>query len=151
MRVLFPLVLLVLLVGLAGFMLNNSRETASVTIWGTRYAEVSLHRVVIIAVAVGVVFTALVALVEGASVRLANRRLRRELHKLETEVNYLRTQPATRLPEPDALVGEPSPIRSTPRAAGDEGHTPSAPVYGATEGEEPLDPDEDVYSGGRAV
>ena len=79
-----------------------------------------------------------------------HRRLRREIHKLETEVNYLRTQPP-KLGGIEATRSEQRKGGGVPPPAGGR-ELPSAPVYGGDAADErPSDDDDDVYSGGRAV
>jgi len=150
MRLMIWLTLILLAILLVGFLLTNLDTRVPITIWATDYPGVHIFWVVLISVVVGFLFTAFIAFVEGARARLDNRKLRREVHKLETEINYLRTQPRPSAPpEPDALVrGNDAPGElSAPR---DE--FPSAPVYGLDEEEDaPHDPDDDVYTGGRAV
>ena len=92
---------------------------------------------------------------EGAHIRLGNRRLEREVHKLETEVNYLRTQPAVGRREPDSLPGnDAASDRRGSRSGADtpveRRPPPSAPVYGGG-GDGPEDDDDEIYTGGRAV
>jgi hypothetical protein len=75
--------------------------------------------------------------------------LKREVQKVETELNYLRTQPVTSpRSEPDAIQDLSWKGGSRTADADDQARTPpaSAPVYEA-EG----DLDDDTYSGGRAV
>jgi hypothetical protein len=83
------------------------------------------------ALGLGVAFTAVVALTEGATLRLANRRLRREVQRLESEADFLRSQPPTAPSrEPDALDDPVHVTRSS--VAFDEDDDlpmPSAPVY----------------------
>ena len=92
MRLVFPLVLILLLVVLIGFVITNPAEHVTVTIGNTQYPDVPLPLVALIAMTLGVAFTSAVALTEGAAIRLANRRLRREIQRLETENSFLRSQ-----------------------------------------------------------
>jgi uncharacterized integral membrane protein len=131
MRLALPLLLILFVVLLFMFALTNDARV-DVTLGGTTYRAVHLTIVVLVSLVVGVLFTGILALIEGASSRLENRRLRRTVEKLETETNFLRTQRAAELPraEPDA-VEEPAP---TPRAVESEDDwrerkPPSAPVY----------------------
>jgi len=149
MRFLLATVLLLMFFGLIAFSVNNFGTRVPVTLLQT-HADVALWVVVFAAFTLGALVAAIIALAEGTATRLSNRRLRRELHKLETEVNYLRTQPRSPRPEPDAVLVETRPgRRPEPPAAPPS----SAPVYSAAHDD--TDPDEeaedDFYSGGRAV
>jgi len=129
MRLVFPLLLILLGALLIGFLLTNPGERVDVTVGTTEYKETPLSLVVVLALAVGVGFTALVALVEGATIRLGNRRLRREIQRLETENSFLRSQPA---PSPRQEPDEPERRRALPvarRASEPVVEPPSAPVY----------------------
>ena len=145
MRLLLAVVIILLAVTLGFFLKDNMQTFVPVTVGQTFHPELHIIWVLLSGVALGVICTAIIAIAEGARTRLENRRLRRDLHKQETEINYLRTQPPTApRPEPDAL--EPAgalPVADEPRTRVEP---PSAPVYG-TGG----DDDDDVYTGGRAV
>ena len=153
MRLLVILLTILLFLNLLGFVLTNLETRVDVTVWKTQQHNVPLFAVVILAVLAGIVYAGVIAVAEGANLRLSNHRLRREIQKLETELNYLRTQPAsTSRSEPDALSGPPwkDPYRA-PDAEDDAGTPPaSAPVYEA-EGTFDDDRGDDTYSGGRAV
>jgi hypothetical protein len=143
MRVLWFTIGIVLTFGFLGFLVNNFGTRVDVSVFGTVHAGVPLWLVVVVAMLVMLVLVGIAAIAEGAAVRLENRRLRREMHKLETEINYLRTQPVSA-----SGLGD-SGRASAPeddRDAGAVDDRPAAPVYEA-EG----DPDDDLYSGGRAV
>lgn len=147
-----PLVLLALVLALVGFLLTNLETRVNITVGSTPYPDIRLFWVVFTAVVAGAAAMGVLAIVEGAGMRLANRRLRREIHRLETEVNYLRTQPSVGRAEPDAI--EPREERPTRATVTDRAEAlPSAPVYvaGDADIDDDLDPDDDVYSGGRAV
>jgi uncharacterized integral membrane protein len=146
MRLLVILMTILLFVGILGFVLTNLDTQVGITLWESRYENLPLFVVVILSTLAGIVYAGLIAVAEGAHIRIANRRLRREVQKLETELNYLRTQ-RTPTPgrEPDTIERSPAAESARPSA------TPpiaSAPVYGS--GSEGADPD-DPYSGGRAV
>lgn len=149
MRLLFPIAIVLLALVLIGFGVTNLGTYVTVTIWATEYPNVHIFYVVSIAVLVGALFSGIIAVVEGAKIRLDNRRLRRELHKQETEINYLRTQPpASSKPEPDEVQdAKPPPPEKKPSRK----HVPSAPVYGTSEEKYPPSSDDEPYSGGRAV
>ena len=152
MRLLMIVLTLLLAVALLGFVLTNlDARTDELTVWKTTYQDVRLYWVVFVSVLVGVIYTGIIGVGQGVQMWVANRRLTREIEKLETELNYLRTQPAIR-----PAVGEAAEEREVatqslvPQSADptDAAPPPSAPVYGADDDEYP---DDDVYSGGRAV
>ena len=130
MRLALPLLLIVFVILLFMFALTNDSRV-DVSLGSTTYRSVHLTIVVLVSLVVGVVFTGVLALIEGASSRLDNRRLRRRLEKLETEMNFLRTQrPTESRVEPDAIE-EPSPVLQAVEQEGEwhRGKMPSAPVY----------------------
>ena len=147
MRILLILVILALLLALIGFASTNLETRAPVTFWQTTYQDVPVFLIVYLSMLAGVVGVGIIAVVDGAFVRLKNRQLARELRRLETELNFLRTQPAERRREPDvpgeAERGEPVSEQEEVEAGG---ALASAPVYQAEEIE-----DDDPYTGGRAV
>ena len=153
MRLLVILLTILLFLNLLGFVLTNLETKVDVTVWKSRHDEVPLFAVVILSVLAGIVYAGVIAVAEGANLRLANHRLRREIQKLETELNYLRTQRLT-LPriEPDAIREAREPGSTTDPTASDEPGAPpaSAPVYDADELWED-DRGDDTYSGGHAV
>jgi len=154
MRLLFTVLLITLVVGMFGFFATNFETTVPVTVWSTEHPDVHIFFVVLLSVLVGVVFTTIIAIAEGAKIRLDNRRLRRDVHKLESEINYLRTQPSTASrPEPDALTvaGAATALPAVAKEADSSAEPPSAPVYGTDLEDWSSDPDDDTYSGGRAV
>ncbi len=125
MRLVFPALLIALGVVLIGFLITNPGERVDVTIGNAQYKDTPLSLVAFFALTVGVAFTALVALIEGTTIRLDNRRLRREIQRLETENHYLRTQPGHA-----GAAGEPE--TETPKARSTEAsleRPASAPVY----------------------
>jgi len=152
MRLLIYSVLIVFGIGFGGFVMTNLDSTVDITVGSTKHAGMSTIWVVAASVAVGVVLTGVIGIVEGARTRLENLRLRREMRKMENEINYLRTLPKGQgRPEPDALdVPEPdvgAPVRREETAS----HVPMAPVYEMDDEDVPPDPDDDFYTGGRAV
>jgi len=153
MRLLIIVLTLLLAVALLGFVLTNlDARTDELTVWKTTYQDVRLYWVVFVSVLVGVVYTGIIGIGQGAQMWLANRRLTREIEKLETELNYLRTQPAIRPAAGEAVEEREAAIGSRTAGRDDEGEEappPSAPVYGADDDDDY--PDDDVYSGGRAV
>jgi uncharacterized integral membrane protein len=153
MRLLVILLTILLFLNLLGFVLTNLETRVDVTIWKTQHHDVSLFLVVILSVLAGMVYVGVIALAEGANLRIANHRLQRETRKLETELNYLRTQPVpSPRDEPDAIQEMAWSERARRSEAEDEpGAAPaSAPVYD-TEGPFEDDPGDDTYTGGRAV
>jgi hypothetical protein len=152
MRLLIYTVLIVFGIGFGGFVMTNLDSTVDITVGSTRHEGVSTIWVVAASIVVGFVLTGLIAIVEGARTRLENLRLRREMRKMENEINYLRTLPkAPGKPEPDALeVPEPDTGVAARREEADS-HVPMAPVYEMDDDDVPPDPDDDLYTGGRAV
>ncbi len=153
MRLLVILMTFLLFVGILGFVLTNLDTRVPVTVWQTRHPDLPLFLLVIVAVFAGIFYAGIIGVAEGANTRFANRKLLREVQRLETEVNYHRTQPAVGpRDEPDATRESPA---SSPRAtdsgtgASAEPGVATAPVY-ANE-EDDWSPDDDAYSGGRAV
>jgi uncharacterized integral membrane protein len=147
MRFLLIVVILALLLALLGFSITNLETLTTVTLWQTTYHDVPLWSVVFLSALAGIVSVGIIGVVDGAMVRLRNRQMSRELRRLETELNFVRTQPAIgRLepdssagpgfPEDDATAGEPEP----------EAAVASAPVYHSDDADE-----DDPYTGGRAV
>jgi uncharacterized integral membrane protein len=153
MRLIVILLTILLFVNFLGFVLTNLETRVDVTVWKSPHHDVPLFAVVSLSVLAGIVYVGAIALAEGANLRLANRRLRREIQKLDTELNYLRTQPpvAARA-EPDAIQAPRRPEKAPREEADAEpGTSPaSAPVY---EADDLFDDDrgDDTYSGGRAV
>ena len=146
MRLLYSVVFVLFFGALLLFMFSgNMSEWVTIHLNGTH--EFRLVGVVLISVLVGALTVGMLALIEGASVRLANRRLRKEIHQLETELNYLRTQPsasAARQESSHDAIAEPE-VPQLPPA-----RPASAPDY-AAEGAWDEDESDDVYSGQRGV
>ena len=154
MRFLFIALMILLFVGLLAFHVTNLDSKVTVSLLGTAYEDIPVGVVAILAVAVGAILVGIVAIAEGARTRLDNRRLTREIHRMGTEVNFLRTQPTTTgRPEPDVLeVSRATPL-PTPPVEPAPGPS-SAPIYDADQDDWPRDDDdedEDAYTGGRAV
>lgn len=151
MRVVLICVILALILALLGFAITNLETRVGVTLWQTTYQDVPLWSIVFLSVLSGVLGVGIIAVVDGAFVRLRNRQLAREVGRLETELNFLRTQPAAARPEPDAPGGEDAAMAGDDAfAAGEEVDEvvdpASAPVYHAEDADE-----DDPYTGGRAV
>ena len=153
MRFFFIVVVLLLVVGFIGFTVTNLGSIVSIKLWGTEYPDIPIWQVVIVSIGVGAALIGLLATVEGASIRFENRRLRKDMHKMERELNSLRTtQPSgARAPEPDAIeTTAQSALPAAPVAAA-LSEPASMPVYGEKDDWPPDNDDDDVYSGGRAV
>ncbi|HEX4823704.1 MAG TPA: LapA family protein [Candidatus Polarisedimenticolaceae bacterium] len=145
MRILLILIILALILTLWGFAMTNLETRAPVTLWQTTYQDVPVWAIVFLSMLSGVVGVGILAVADGAYIRLKNRQITRELRRLETELNFLRTQPAGRRREPDvpgdAEHGEPGPPREEDETGSE---LASAPVYDEID-------DDDPYTGGRAV
>lgn len=148
MRFVLIVVILALLLAILGFSMTNLETLTTVTLWQTTYRDVPLWSVVFLSALAGIVSVGIIGVVDGALVRLRNRQMSRELHRLETELNFVRTQPPVARREPDLPGGaelvddEPESAEPVdPRAA-----LASAPVYHADDAD-----DDDPYTGGRAV
>src|SRR3990172_7729236 len=106
MRLLVIVLTILLFVGFLFFVVDNLDTEVQVRLGHRTYPSVQLFAVVLASIFLGMVYAGIIAVAEGANVRLANRRLARELQKLETELNYLRTQrlepsrPDTQAPPP---------------------------------------------------
>ena len=155
MRLVVTLLTFLLFAFVLGFVATNLETEVPIRVFETVHEGVPLYLVGILAVFVGILYAGTIAVAEGAHIRLGNRRLEREVHKLETEVNYLRTQPAVGRGEPDSLPGnEAASDRRGSRSGADtpveRRPPPSAPVYGG-DGDGPEDDDDEIYTGGRAV
>lgn len=148
MRFLLIVVVLALVLAIVGFTATNIETLTTVTLWQTTYRDVPLWSVVFLSALAGVVSVGIIGVVDGALVRLRNRQMSRELHRLETELNFVRTQPPTVRREPD--LPENAEIPDDELAAVDPAHgsaaLASAPVYHADDAD-----DDDPYTGGRAV
>lgn len=148
MRFLLIIVILAMLLALLGFSATNIETLTTVTLWETTYRDVPLWSVVFLSALCGIVSVGIIGVVDGALVRLRNRRMERELRRLEAELNFLRTQPSAGRLEPDLPVHVAIPDDDGELVADDrrEDVLVSAPVYGAVDEDE-----DDPYTGGRAV
>lgn len=138
---------ILLFIGIIGFVVTNLDQKVTVTVWTTPYENIHFFLVVILAVLAGICYAGIIGVAEGAQSRLTNRRLLRELRRLESELNFLRTQPPSARPEPDA-VPEPESPGAAPLPPLAPSTVAAAPVYGT---EEEWTDDDNPYSGGRAV
>jgi len=131
MRVVYSLMMILLVLLLVGFLITNPDQRVSITVVNTEYPDVSLVMALFVALALGAALTAVVGIIEGATIRLSNRRLRREIQRLEAENSVLRSQstsldpPSEGAPPPGGVPERPRP---RPREAGSS-YRPSAPVY----------------------
>ena len=150
MRLLFIVLSLLLVVAYFGFVLTNLDAYVGVTVWKTHHEGVPLYLLVGLTLVTGILYIGIIAVAQGVQLWLVNRRLMREIQRLETELNYLRTQPLSPPASGEtAEESEPPVVGAEPDETDDRGMTvPSAPVYGA---DDDSDPDDDIYSGGRAV
>jgi len=129
MRVVYSLMMILLVLLLVGFLITNPDQRVSITLVNTEYPDVSLVMALFVALAIGAALTAVVGIIEGATIRLSNRRLRREIQRLEAENGVLRSQ-STSLDLPPEEPPPPGggPVRPHRREAGSS-YRPSAPVY----------------------
>ena len=148
MRFLLTIVILALLFAILGFSITNLETLTTVTLWETTYHDVPLWSVVFLSALAGIVSVGIIGVVDGALVRLRNRRMARELRRLETELNFLRTQPSAGRREPDLPANDEIQDDDGEIVEADRGDDVlvSAPVYGADDADE-----DDPYTGGRAV
>jgi uncharacterized integral membrane protein len=151
MRFLLTVVILALLLAILGFSITNLETQTTVTLWKTTYHDVPLWSVVFLSALAGIVSVGIIGVVDGALVRLRNRQMARELRRLETELNFVRTQPSAGRKEPDLPDGaelrddEEGELVAAERSDA-AGALASAPVYRADDADE-----DDPYTGGRAV
>jgi len=148
MRLLIIVLTLLLAVALLGFVLTNLDTRIDVNVWKTHHESVPLYLVVFLSVVAGVVYACIIGVGQGVQMWISNRRLTREIEKLETELNYFRTQPSIRTPPGEASRQDEMIATEPPGSEVDAEPLASAPVYGP---DDDGDPDDDVYSGGRAV
>ena len=138
---LFLLVLMLFAIPLIIFLFLNAEEQVMVNLGTAAYPDVRLWFVVLICVAIGAGLVGIIAVVEGAAIRLTNRRLRRELRKLETELNFLRTEaPGPDEPAVPVRTIAPIPMAKTPESA-PPAPVASAPVYSGDEFDAYREPD----------
>ena len=146
MRFLLIIVILALLLAILGFSMTNLETLTTVTLWQTTYRDVPLWSVVFLSALAGIVSVGIIGVVDGALVRLRNRQMSRELRRLETELNFLRTQPPVVRREPDLPGGADLPDDAVVESVDPRAALASAPVYHADDAD-----DDDPYTGGRAV
>ena len=92
MRLLFAGFLIFVLALLVGFVLADPGQRVTLTFGSKQFTDVALPIVLLVALTLGVAFTGVIALFEGAIIRLENRRLRKQLERIETENSFLRSQ-----------------------------------------------------------
>jgi uncharacterized integral membrane protein len=93
MRLILIIVILALLFGILGFAMTNLETRVAITFWQTTYQDVPLWSVAFLSVVIGIVSVGIIAVVDGAFIRVRLQQLVRENRRLETELNWLRTQP----------------------------------------------------------
>ena len=101
MRFLLIVVILALILALLGFSMTNLETTTTVTLWQTAYHDVPLWSIAFLSALAGIVSVGIIGVVDGALVRLRNRQMAREIRRLETELNFVRTQPPVGRREPE--------------------------------------------------
>jgi uncharacterized integral membrane protein len=150
MRLLSIVMTILLIVGFLGFVVTNLDTRVGITVWKTHYPHISLHLIVFLAMLAGAVYAGIIGVYQGVQMWVVNRRLSREIQRLENELNDLRTQPpARRGQESESAEGRDRPGQEPPTLEDPERAVPSsAPVYG--DGDD-SDFEDDTYSGGRAV
>src|SRR5262252_1228272 len=115
MRLVLIVVIIALLLLILGFAMTNLETRVPITVWQTTYQNVPLWSIVFVAVLVGIVSLGIIAVVDGAFIRLRNRQLSKENRRLETELNWLRTQPAAGRLEPDVPIRDGAEEPAAPR------------------------------------
>ncbi len=154
MRLLVIAMTLLLFIGILTFTMTNLDTRVGITLMKTVYPDVRLIAIVFMAILTGIVYASVIGVAEGVSLRLSNRRLQREIRRLEAELSFYRGRPAGTPVEPD-VPGEPV-VEQQPAGTAAEEQEPavrplaSAPVYTEDEGLAG-DPGDDAYSGRRAV
>ena len=137
---LFLLVLLVFAIPMIAFLFLNDEELVTVNLGTAAYSDVRLSTVVLICVAIGAGLVGIIAVVEGAAIRLANHRLRRESRRLESELNILRAE-APRADDPPTATPTPEPIPLAGSLEKKVEAVASAPVYSGDEFDAYREPD----------
>ena len=120
--------LLILVLGvLFYFVLTDPGQLVTLTILSTQFTQ-PLPIVLLAAVAVGVVFMGILAMIEGAKIRFENRRLKKEIQRLETQLELTRSQSGEPAGTPQTAASTErfpvEPIEEQPPA-----RLASAPVY----------------------
>lgn len=153
MRFFFIVVVLLLVVGFIGFTVTNLGSLVSIELWGTQHPDIPVWQVVIVSIGIGAALIGLLATVEGASIRFENRRLRKDMHKMERELNFLRTTQPSRdaRREPDSIESAGKPAAAPAPVATARSEPATMPVYGENDDWPHDAEDDDTYSGGRAV
>lgn len=86
---LFILALFLIFFGGWLFLITQNGSLVDVEVLFASYRQVPLSRVITISLLAGIGFTALISFLDGARIRLQNRRLRRQVGRLETEIQHL--------------------------------------------------------------
>ena len=126
MRLLSAGLLLLVLVTIFYFVLSDPGQLVTLTILSKQITQ-PLPVVLLGAVAVGVAFMGVVAMIEGAKIRIENRRLKKEIQRLETQLELTRSQSPAPSPARTAPLAESAapPPYDEPLPA----RVASAPVY----------------------
>jgi uncharacterized integral membrane protein len=155
MKLLVIVMTLLLAIGILMFTTTNLETRVPITLLKTSHPDARLIAIVFVAILTGIVYAGVIAIAEGMSLRIANRRLKREIQRLEAELDFYRARPAgPAQPEPDVLeeTGRAEEtLQETEQAGVERRPLASAPVYDSEDDEGGVDPGEDAYSGGRAV
>ena len=85
------LILMLCLVFFGGllFLITQNGHPVDVEVLFTSYREVPLSRVITFSLLAGIGFAALISFLDGARLRLQNRRLRRQVERLEVEIQQM--------------------------------------------------------------
>jgi hypothetical protein len=114
MRILIAILTIVFLLCLVSLALLNAHEEVHLTLGtggGMPTWSIALPWVLVGATLAGVFFMGLISVLEGLHLRLANGRLRRQLHRLQEELDELRSLPlreSVPSPTPPSPPGAPS-------------------------------------------
>jgi len=90
MNILRALIIIVLFFALVILAVLNSEESVSLNLYWHTLMDIPLIFVIFASVLVGVLIAAVIGLAENVRLRLTRRQLRREIKRLEEEVNSLR-------------------------------------------------------------
>jgi uncharacterized membrane protein YciS (DUF1049 family) len=71
------------------FLITQNGNPVDVEVLFTSYRQVPLSRVITFSLLAGIGFAALISFLDGARLRLQNRRLRRQVERLEVEIQQL--------------------------------------------------------------
>lgn len=71
------------------FLITQNGSPVDVELLFTTYRQVPVSRVITFSLLAGIGFTALISFLDGARLRLQNRRLRRQVGRLEAEIQHM--------------------------------------------------------------